>query len=151
MNSMTARRKRNQRGSAFVELAIIAPIMVTMLFGVMDYSRVFYYANIANAAARAGTQVAMLGAHNQTTAIMESAAVADAANVPASQNFTATASQFCECAGTTGSVACNPGSCAGEMYTYVQVNTSLQFQTFFQYPLLPAQLNVQGQSVMRVQ
>jgi Flp pilus assembly protein TadG len=148
---MNIKRKRSERGSAFVELAIIAPIMITMLFGVMDYSRVFYYANIANAAARAGTQVAMLGAHNQTTSIMQSAAAADAANVPTAQNFQATASQFCECAGTTGTVSCNPGSCSGEMYTYVQVNTSLQFQTFFQYPLLPTSLTVAGHSVMRVQ
>jgi Flp pilus assembly protein TadG len=148
---MKMKRNPRERGSAFVELAIIAPIMITMLFGVMDYSRVFYYANIANAAARAGTQVAMLGAHNQTTAIMQSAAAADATNIPTVQNFQAAASQFCECAGTTGTVNCNPGSCAGEMYTYVQVNTSLQFQTFFQYPLLPTNITVAGQSVMRVQ
>ena len=151
--AISSTRRTTQRGNAFMEFAIVVPVMVLLLFGVVDYSRVFYYAQIVNSAARVGTQVAMLGPQNQNTLIMTETAnaQADSASVPSSMNFTATASQWCQCAGTTGSVTCNPGSCAGEMYTYAQVNTSLTFTTLFQYPVLPTSMTLQGQSIVRVQ
>src|SRR5580693_1656546 len=97
-NISSTRRQRNQRGSAFIEFAIVSLIMVPIFFAVIDYSRVFYYGSIVQGAARAGTQYAAYQAPNHAnTAGVQSAAVADAANVPSAQNFTATATYWCQC------------------------------------------------------
>lgn len=144
---------RRQRGSAFVEFALVSLIMIPLFFGVIDYSRVFYYASIAQGAARAGTQYAVYQAPNHAnTSGITAAATADTTNVPSVQNFSVTPSYWCQCSGGGGSVSCT-GTCTSPetMQVYSQVNTSLTFSTFFQYPLLPKSITVNGQSIMRVE
>jgi Flp pilus assembly protein TadG len=156
MQGISNQRRQNQRGSAFVEFAIVSLIMIPIFFAVIDYSRVFYYGSIVQGAARAGTQYAAFQApnHSNTTGV-QNAATADAANVPSSQNFSATATYWCQCSNTTpvtGTVSCTSSCGTGDtMYVYSQVNTSLTFSTFFQYPLLPGSITVKGQSIIRVQ
>lgn len=147
-------KRRNQRGSAFIEFAIISLIMIPVFFAVIDYSRVFYYGSIVQGAARAGTQYAAFEAPNEanTTAI-QSAASAAATNVPSSMSFSSTPQYWCQCWSTSGtsSISCS-GTCGSgyTMATFAQVNTSLTFSTFFHYPLLPTSITVTGQSIMRV-
>lgn len=148
-------RSRRERGNAFIEFALVSIVMIPVFFGVMDYSRVFYYGAIAQGAARAGTQyaVSQLPNHANTTAV-QAAATADAANVPAAQNFTPTATYWCQCSNQTGTAttACTSTCSTGDtMYEYSQVNTTLTFTTYFKYPLLPTSITVNGQSIMRVQ
>ena len=156
MHPIRSQRRRNQSGSAFLEFALVSLIMIPIFFAVIDYSRVFYYGSIVQGAARAGTQYAAYQApnHSNTTAV-QSAATADAANVPSAQNFTATATYWCQCSNTTpitASVSCTSTCGSGDsMYVYSQVNTQLTFSTFFQYPLLPQSITVTGQSILRVQ
>lgn len=144
---------RRRRGSAFIEFALVSLIMIPLFFGVIDYSRVFYYASIAQGAARAGTQYAVYQAPNHAnTSGITTAATADTTNVPSVQSFTVTPTYWCQCSGGGGSVSCT-GSCTSPetMQVYSQVNTSLTFSTFFQYPLLPTSITVKGQSIMRVE
>src|SRR5580698_8083264 len=149
------RKRRNERGSAFIEFAIVSLIMVPIFFAVIDYSRVFYYGSIVQGAARAGTQYAAYQApnHANTTGV-QAAATADAVNVPSAQNFTATATYWCQCSDATTisqTVSCS-GSCGTySMYVYSQVNTQLTFTTVFKYPLLPNSITLTGQSIVRVQ
>jgi Flp pilus assembly protein TadG len=152
----TKRRRRihtgNERGNAFIELALVSLIMIPVLFGVMDYSRVFYYASVAQGAARAGTQYAILTPPNHfNTTGMQSAATADASNVTTAQNFTPVAQTVYACAGSSTMYSSAPSCGSSEMYVYAQVNTSLTFTTLFQYPFLPSALTVNGKSIMRVQ
>jgi Flp pilus assembly protein TadG len=149
----TIRRKRNERGSAFVELALVSLIMLPLFFGVLDYSRVFYFASQAQGAARAGTNFAIYDPPNHANITgMQTAATNDAANVSSPNTISATATYYCECYGTTTQVSCT-SSCGSnsEMMEYAQVNTTLTFQTYFHYPLLPNTLTINGQSIMRVQ
>jgi Flp pilus assembly protein TadG len=147
-------RGRRESGNAFIEFALVSLIMLPLFFGVIDYSRVFYYAAIVQGAARAGTQYAVFQAPNEAnTSAITAAATADATNVPSAQSFSATPSYWCMCSNATypTTVSCT-GSCGtgNTMYTYSQVNTQLTFSTFFQYPLLPTTMTVKGQSIMRV-
>ncbi len=128
--------------------------MIPLFFGVIDYSRVFYYAAIVQGAARAGTQYAVFQAPNEANnSAIIAAATADAANVPSAQNFSATPTYFCMCSNATypSTISCT-GSCGNgnTMYTFSQVNTQLTFTTFFQYPLIPSSITLKGQSIMRV-
>jgi Flp pilus assembly protein TadG len=149
-----ARRRRGQGGNAFIEFALVSLVMLPLFFGVVDYSRVFYYASIVQGAARAGTQYAVFQAPNEAnTSAISAAATADAANVPAVQNFRVTPTYFCLCSNATfpNTIACT-GSCGtgATMSTFSQVNTQLTFTTLFQYPVLPTSITVKGQSIMRV-
>ncbi len=153
--SSTRKRQRNQRGSAFIEFAIVSLIMVPIFFAVIDYSRVFYYGSIVQGAARAGTQYAAFQAPNHAnTSGVQSAAVADASNVPSAQNFTATAIYWCQCSDATTitqTTSCSSSCGTYSMYVYSQVNTQATFTTFFKYPLLPSSITLTGQSIVRVQ
>ncbi len=59
---MKNRRKtaglRKQRGAAIVELAIACAVLVSVLIGIMEFSRVLFYWNTATEAARLGARVA---------------------------------------------------------------------------------------------
>src|ERR1035438_1044040 len=59
-------KRRQERGSSFVEFALVSLIFIPLFFGVLDYSRVFYYASVAQGAARAGTQYAVFSQPNET-------------------------------------------------------------------------------------
>lgn len=57
MHSIREQLRRNQRGASVVEFALLAPIFVTLLFGMLGYGQYFYLSHsvqqIANNAARA--------------------------------------------------------------------------------------------------
>jgi Flp pilus assembly protein TadG len=57
MHSMREQLRRNQRGASVVEFALLAPIFVTLLFGMLGYGQYFFLSHslqqIANNVARA--------------------------------------------------------------------------------------------------
>ncbi len=56
---MTIRRKRQRsRGQALVEFALIVPILVLLIFGIIDFGRYVYTQNSLNQASREGARAA---------------------------------------------------------------------------------------------
>lgn len=60
--------QNNERGSAAVEFAIVAPLLVALLLGIMEFSRAYNAQASLSAAAREGVRV-MAITGNQTLAI----------------------------------------------------------------------------------
>ncbi len=54
------KRFHSKRGSAAVEFAVILPIFLTMLFGMVEFGRVLSVQHVVNSAAREGARVASL-------------------------------------------------------------------------------------------
>jgi Flp pilus assembly protein TadG len=54
----TTMKLSNQKGQALVELAIILPLLVLLVFGVFEFGRVMYIKNTLNYAARLGARYA---------------------------------------------------------------------------------------------
>ena len=50
-------RKRYERGSTAIEFALILPILLTMLFGIIDFGRLLYTQEVLNNAVREGARV----------------------------------------------------------------------------------------------
>lgn len=50
----------NQRGVAAVEFALIAVVLLTLLIGIMEFSRVLHYWNTATEATRLGARLAVV-------------------------------------------------------------------------------------------
>lgn len=145
----TQRRKR-QGGNVLIEFSLMATVLLLMTFGVTDFAKLFYTADMVASAACAGTQYGALSpAHYGDMEGMQTAALADAQNPP---GMTAVATQFCACSvgGThmTCPATCNGG---GSPETYIQVDVQMPFDMTFAVPGLPNTTNVTSRSIVRVQ
>jgi Flp pilus assembly protein TadG len=126
------------RGAALVELAVVVPLMLLLLLGLVETARIADYAIRVGNAARAGVQY---GAQNLATASdtqgMQNAANAD--DGMASIIIVA-APTFCECADGTAS-ACQPGDCAAShRLQWVKVTASGTYLSSLNSLLLPPAL-----------
>lgn len=137
---------RWHRGQSVVEIALTAPILALLLVATADFARVFYASiEVANAA-RAGVQY---GVQNYNTGVdytgMKKYAEADGQNVP---GLSASASEFCQCGGTT--VVCSPAQCS-QPQIFVQVTATATFNTMLHYPGMRSSIPLSSTAVMEVQ
>lgn len=56
-----ARRRRSERGAAAVEMAFVLPVLLLLIFGIIDYGRLLNAQIMMTEAAREGARVAALG------------------------------------------------------------------------------------------
>ena len=138
-----------QSGNMLLEFALSSTVLFLLMFGVIDFSRMFSSACAVNGAARAGTQYGMLSpAHYNDFPGMQNAALANAGNP---DGMMATASQFCSCSIGGARESC-PAPCpSGNPETYIEVDVSMPFNTLFNCPGIPPVTNLRASSVMRVQ
>jgi Flp pilus assembly protein TadG len=140
-----------EKGQAMMEFALLLPVLLILLLGIIEFGRAAYYAIEVADAARAGAQYG-------------SQSLADAANpgniAAAAQNnaqdmggaLTVNAPQTaCVCPG--GGVA---GSCEAALaccypLVYLTVTTTYNFTPLFNYPGLPTTYNLTGSSTLPVQ
>lgn len=143
------RRSRFEAGNMLIEFALSSSLLFLIMFGVLDFSRMFSSACAVQGAARAGTQYGMLSpAHYNDLAGMQNAALANAGS-PA--GMAATASQFCACSIGGAQQGC-PATCSsGSPETYIQMVVSMPYATTISYPGIPQVTNLSGRSVVRVQ
>jgi Flp pilus assembly protein TadG len=142
------RLARAEAGSALAEMAVIGPVLVLLLIGLIELGRYAQFSIVVGNAARAGVQY---GAQNLGTAAnlngMAAAATNDAQNIP---ELNAQATQFCQCADGTAS-ACQPTDCAGtHQVVFVQVDANAAFRSMLHFPGVPATQTIKSRAVMRV-
>jgi Flp pilus assembly protein TadG len=137
---------RGRRGSAAIELAIVAPLLLTLLGGVLDVGFGLQEAMLAQNAAEAGALYA--ATHGWDSAGIQAAVVAAA---PA-RGITATPppSRFCGCANASGiaATACGTRCSGGVAASYVSVGASLTHWRIVPFDFMPDTLT--GRSVVRL-
>lgn len=69
---MRLRHPSERRGQTLVEFALILPIFVLVLFGILDFSRAVYAHHTINNAAREAVRIAIV---DQNTAVIEAEAI----------------------------------------------------------------------------
>jgi Flp pilus assembly protein TadG len=149
VNVQTLRRlARADSGSAIAELAVIAPLLVLLVIGLIEVGRFAQYSILVANAARAGAQY---GAQNLGTAAdfagMQAAAQNDGQNTA---GLSATASQFCRCADGTTST-CLPTDCSSShRLVFVQVDATGTFQSILHFPYVPTSQTITSRVAMRV-
>ena len=144
----TLQRKRRERGSAMIELALSVVLLLMILTGVIEFGRMFYFAEEVASAARAGVQYALVnpGSASSLTSL-QTAATNDAVDTT---GLTATASETCEC-DSGSAVDCTTGTCvSGSVRTYVKVVAKAPFKTIGTYKWIPRPINVSAQATIRV-
>lgn len=141
-----------QGGQSLVELALVVPLLLLLLVGVIEIGRFAYYSILVSNAARAGAQY---GAQSLATAAdtlgIQQAAQSDGQGIT-TPTLTINPVQRCGCSATTLGSCGAPIVCVKPEHplVYVQVTTIGSFNSLFKYPGLPATLNVTSVEEMRV-
>jgi Flp pilus assembly protein TadG len=151
----------DDRGQAFVELALVLPMLILLILAGVEIGRLAYADIEISNAARAGVAYAMQShAFASDTAGIKAAAKQDAPNIPNLSVATPTLTCYCETSAgvTTAFASCDPTvanttTCASPsvIVEYVQVNTSAAIHTVLNLPAIPSSLTLQGQAIMRVE
>jgi len=137
-----------RRGTATVEFALVAPLILLLTAAVLDYTLLLRTAISVADAARAGALYGSLSAANASdTAGMQSAAAKAAPDIT---GLTATAARTCQCSDGS-SVNCS-GTCAsGPVRVYVQVTARATCSSIFSYAPVPFGGAVTSTASMRAQ
>lgn len=139
---------RGRVGIALVEFALVAPLLLLLLAGVLDYGMALRTASSVAAAARAGAQYGSASPANASDAAGIRAAAVTAS--PDVANLSVTSATACRCSGG-GAVSCT-GTCSGNaMLVYVQVTAQTTAPTIFRYSGLGFTGNISIRASMRAQ
>ncbi len=144
--TMRARRTTRNGGTAVVEFALAAPLLLLLLAGVLDFSMALRTATAVADAARAGAQYGSRNVASASDAAGIRAAALAAA--PGVSGMTATVVKTCQC--PNGSAVSCTGTCTGgPVEVYVNVTTRATAVTVFQYAGVPFSGAVASKAVMR--
>ncbi len=144
---------RDERGASIIELALVAPVLASMLVGMVDLSRAYSYKlKLEQAAQRAIEKVQAYQTSSSTYSTLQTEA-ATAAGVPASS---VTIDYWLECNGTRASSY--DSTCAsGQTYgRWVSVTVQGTFTPMFRSKYYPransdGTFTIQGKTGMRTQ
>jgi Flp pilus assembly protein TadG len=144
------RYRDDSRGVAAIEFAMIVPVLLFMIVGVVDLGMGIYADMQVQNAAQAGAQYAI--AHGYTASSI-STAVTSATSF-SGITVSSGPSKFCGCPSSSGVTTatcgstCSNGTSAG---TYVTVSASGTYTTMLPYPLIPSSYTFVHPSTVRIQ
>jgi len=148
LGRMFRNARRDEDGTAFLELAIALPFLLLAAIGVAEFGRVYFNAiRIANAA----TAGAEFGAQNSGTGDPDyiRQVVRDDAG---DQTLTVSSNRVCRCPGAETVVACS-GTCLGygSPQYFIEVTTTKTHTFMFRYPGIPQSIAVTRTATFREQ
>jgi len=141
--------RTSESGQTLMETALLLPMLLLLLVGVIEVGRLAYVSIAVCGAARAGVQY---GAQSESkasdTSGMQNAATLDGVDI---SGMTATATHYCQCSDGT-STACTNNTCSTSTHLveFVQVNTRAEVNSLFKYPGIPQTFTLNSSAVMRV-
>jgi hypothetical protein len=134
-------------GNVAVEFALLLPLLIVILTGLIDFGRATYERMALETAARSAVQYARQNP-NDTAGI--TAAALNAGGLAATAEVEVPA-PFCECP-TGASIACGTVCPNGDaLLRFLSVTVRHDFEPLFPYPGLPSPLALAGSAVIRVQ
>ena len=150
----------NEKGQSLVEAAVLSPVVLLIMFGIIEVGRFEHVAIQLDNAARTGVQY---GAQSQATAGdatgIDNAALGDSNMAQCSATVTTNCltlnpTYYCVCADGTGMTAngCSTApTCPGSVVVrYVSLSATGAYQSLFHYPGLPGSITMTRKAVQRV-
>lgn len=143
--SVLVRLVRARDGSFAVELALLAPVLILLVGGVLDYGTMTYQAMALQSAARSAAEY--LRTHPSDVAGAN--AVAAAASSLQPQGLAVTSGSVCECPG--GTAAACTAVCAGGALPnlYLAVTVTQNFAPLLPYPWVAGPVALRGVATLR--
>ena len=158
---MLRRNRPSEAGQSVIELALLMPLLLVMVMGIVDVGRMFYLTMALTGAARAGAQYGSRGqVYASNTAGIQAAAAAEAVSIGSASggswwgtatNFATTAARTCQCEnGTAVSPCTTVNACSGgKVFTLLEVNTSANYSPLAGFLGLSA-TTLHGRAVTKV-
>lgn len=144
---MLGRLLANRDGNVAVEFALVLPMLILILGGVIDFGRAFYDQMALETAARSAVQYAR---QNPGDATGIQLAATSAGGLPATATVDAL-QVFCECPDGS-SIGCSTVCATGEaLLRFLSITVREDFETLFPYPGVSSPLALAGTAVIRVQ
>jgi Flp pilus assembly protein TadG len=147
---------RDQRGNSFVEMALIAPVLATLLVGTVDISRAVSMKVQMEQSAQRAIELAQVSSYSTASAMKT--AIQNEATTAAGTGSSATAAAWAECNHSSTQVDYDTGTCStGQNYArYVSVTVQNSFTPMFGTSLFPGAnadgtVTVTGYAVLRMQ
>jgi Flp pilus assembly protein TadG len=125
-------RSRDERGASVVEFALIVPLLVVLVLGIIEFGHAFQVQGTLSAAAREGARVMAL----QSTPAAARAAVRDAAPT-------------LDPAITDAQIVIAPGACPATTTTTANVRVTISYPMPFLTGFFGADVDLTGTGVMR--
>lgn len=150
---------KDETGAAATEFALLVPILMTMILGVLDYGfhirRVMEVSNVARAAIEYMSQMdaddlenTQLVSQDLVTDVLSQSTLdfeEDAISFPQTM-------PFCECGDGTA-VDCDEGTCDADgdyMRKFIEVSISYQSQTMMPWPGIAEAMNITSQTRIQI-
>ncbi|MGQ0663792.1 MAG: TadE/TadG family type IV pilus assembly protein [Pseudomonadota bacterium] len=131
---------------AAIEVAILSPLIVLLLAGLLDFGLAAYYSMQVASAARAGAQHAIA---NRTDTAGITDTVRQAARLVNASVGVAT-TQFCVCSDLS-SIDCTGTCTANPKAIYMRVSVQQSYSTIFTYPGVDNPMSLRSEVTVRVQ
>lgn len=141
--------RASSNGAAAVELALLAPVVMLMILGAIDFGGALFERMRLTNSARAGVQFALQSDANAQDPTGIEQSVLNATGLDP-LSVTVAQSQYCECADGTTIVCTATCTGGGPLRRFVNVTVSEQFQTLYPYPGITNPLTLTGQATIRV-
>ena len=135
----------DERGNAVVEFALIVPVLLIMIMGLVDAGRAIG----ANARLGNGVTAGLRYALSDSYATDAIAAAAMLGSRYASGEASVTVTRFCECPDGSA-VACSDTCAAGFKRIFVQVDMARTQPTVFSYPVIGSSVTVSRTGSLQV-
>jgi Flp pilus assembly protein TadG len=139
------RLRRDETGNVLLELALVTPVLVALLIGIVDFGRGAYTSMSLRSAARAGAEyVSRTGDTSDLTTV-----VAEAANLQ-STGLSVVPTTFCEC--DAGAPATCGGLCSDgtSVRQFIAVDVQKAYTPMLPYPGVPSPVTLSGRAILRV-
>lgn len=147
---------RDRKGAALVEFAFAAPILATMLIGLVDLS-MFISSNLAvQRAARAGGEYAVANGYDATAvATAVTSATSSRSSYMGAISATPAPTKWCACPNAatglttaTCGTSCSSGLAAG---SYVTASARASFTPLFPWPGMSGQRQLSASTTVRIE
>ncbi len=129
---------RKDDGSGLIELALILPLMLLIVFAIVNYAQWIQRAILVQDAAAAGASYGTIPGNSTNHT-----------NMVAIANWNAT--DFYTCSPGGAQVTAITDCPTGAPFHYVQVNTATTVKNFIPWPRIPSSIAIKGQAIYRVE
>jgi hypothetical protein len=143
-------RMVSESGQSLLELAILTPILLLLVIGIIEVGRFAYYSIEVTNAARAAVQYgAQSLADSKDSVGLQQAALNDASDLT---GVNVNPSVLCACSESPSTyfAICPAIGCSGHPVVFIQVDTTANISPLFHYPGFPSTFTANGHAIMRV-
>jgi Flp pilus assembly protein TadG len=135
-----------------IEMAVILPLLLLVVYSLVDYAFFIQRAIQVQDAASAGAEYGTIPGQSGNSATMIQLANYDATgSLSGAPNFTANATNFYTCTPGGAHVTATTSCPSGAPYHYVQVSTSLTATNAIPFPGVPNTRTLTGLAIYRVE